>query len=405
MKTIIIFILLLIANATNYSQGYAFNEKYIDSTITSFKQKWDIPGISVAIAKDGRLIYAKGFGYADTSKKEPVTTNSLFRIASCSKTITALGIMKLVENNKLHLDDTVFGEKGILNDTLYRNIFDKRVYDITVRSLLNQTIGWPQIDIVGENYASYALHTSIPSEASDNIKYILQQELEFSPSTGYRYSDFNYLILGEIISKVSKRNHEEFILSEILHPIGVNTTIPGKSTLEERMPNEVIYYDYNGELSPSVFDTTKMVPISYSYYMKPMLSSGGWISRPIDMVKIILSIDGLNNPPDILKKETIDLMTTVPQKIKSHYAMGMDIVNSSWFHTGAETWGTSALWYKTENNVCFAITCNTLPSTKGTEEEKTEVMIKYMRELQGFFYKSLKKITSYPNNNLFENPK
>jgi CubicO group peptidase (beta-lactamase class C family) len=406
MKTFIIFILLLIANTINYSQESAFNEKYIDSTINSFKQKWNIPGISIAIAKDGRLIYAKGFGYADTSKKEPVTTNSLFRIASCSKTITALGIMKLVEDNKLHLDDTVFGEKGILNDTLYRNIRDKRVYDITVRNLLNQTIGWQQIDIIGDNDASYALNTPIPSNASDNIRYILQQKLEFSPSTGYRYSDFNYLILGEIINKVSKRNHEEFILSEILHPIGVNSTIPGKSTLEERLPNEVIYYDYNGELSPSAFDTTKMVPMSYSYYMKPMISSGGWISRPIDLVKIILSIDGLNNSPDILKKETIDLMTTMPKNIETRYGMGMYVTkNHSWFHSGECTWGTSALWFKTPNNVCFAITCNTLPTTNGTEEEKYATLRVYAKELIGLLPEYFGKTTSYPDVNSFDNYK
>jgi CubicO group peptidase (beta-lactamase class C family) len=162
MKTLIIFILLLIAETASYSQGIVFKDEFIDSTIISFKQKWNIPGISVAIAKDGKLIYAKGFGYADTSKKELVTINSLFRIASCSKTITAMGIMKLVENNKLHLDDAVFGEKGILNDNLYRNIIDKRIYNITVRNLLNQTIGWPQLDIVGQNDASYALHTPLP---------------------------------------------------------------------------------------------------------------------------------------------------------------------------------------------------------------------------------------------------
>lgn len=200
-------------------------------------------------------------------------------------------------------------------------------------------------------------------------------------------------------------NHVEFILSEILHPIGVNTTIPGKSKLEERLPNEVIYYDYNGELSPSVFDTSKMVPISYSYYMKPMISSGGWISRPIDMVKIILSIDGLNNPPDILKKETIDLMITVPKNIKTRYSMGMYVTNNNWYHDGAETWGTSAMWVKTANNVCFAIACNTLPTINGTEEEKYEAMKKYLRELIGLFPKSFEKITSWPNINLFENYK
>ena len=130
----IYIIFLLIANC--FSQVDTFSDKYIDSAIINFKQKWKIPGISVAIAKDGRLIYAKGFGYADTINKEPVTTNSLFRTASCAKTITAIGVMKLIENNKLSLGDKVFGKDGILNGSNYMNIADSNVYRITVKNLL-----------------------------------------------------------------------------------------------------------------------------------------------------------------------------------------------------------------------------------------------------------------------------
>jgi len=406
MKALIIFILLFIAESTSYSQGFPFNDEFIDSTINNFKQKWKIPGISVAIAKDGRLIYAKGFGYADTINKKPVTTNSLFRTASCAKTITAIGIMKLIENNKLRLDDKVFGKDGILNGSNYMNIADSNVYRITVKNLLQQTIGWPAIDILGENDASYALKTPIPAGINDNVKYILQQKLDFLPSTAFRYSDFNYLFLGEIISKVAQKNQVDYILSEVLHPIGVYTTVPGKSELIDRITNEVIYYDYNGEMLPSAFDTSKIVPESYSYNMEPMISSGGWISRPIDMVKIILSIDGLNYPPDILNQKSINLLSSKPENIKTRYAMGMYVTKiNAWFHEGECTWGTSALWFKTANNVCFAITCNTLPTTTGSEEKKYDAMKTYAKELIGFLPEKLRKITSYPDIDLFEHQK
>jgi hypothetical protein len=98
-------------------------------------------------------------------------------------------------------------------------------------------------------------------------------------------------------------------------------------------------------------------------------------------------------------------MTTVPANIKTHYGMGMYVTNNNWFHEGEETWGTSALWFKTAKNVCFAIACNTLPTINGTEEEKYEVMKKYARELVGLFPKSFEKITSWPNINLYDNYK
>lgn len=398
---IVFSIFLLTLNC--YSQVDTFSDKYVDSVVVNFKQKWKIPGISVAIAKDGRLIYANGFGYADTINKEPVTTNSLFRTASCAKTITAIGVMKLIEDNKLRLDDKVFGKDGILNGSNYQNIADSNVYKITVRNLLQQTVGWLYIDIIGENDASYALKAPIPAGIAENVKYILQQKLDFLPSTAFRYSDFNYLFLGEIISKVAQKNHVDYILSEVLHPIGVFTTVPGGSVLVDRVKNEVIYYDYNGEMIPSTFDTSKLVHESYAYYMEPMISSGGWISRPIDMVKIILSIDGFNYPTDILNQKSINLMSSKPENINTRYAMGMYVTKSNaWYHDGECTWGTSALWLKTPNNVCFAITCNTLPTSKGSEEEKYDAMRKYARELIGFLPEELENIKFYPDINLFE---
>jgi hypothetical protein len=157
---------------------------------------------------------------------------------------------------------------------------------------------------------------------------------------------------------------------------------------------------------PSAFDTSKIVPESYSYNMEPMISSGGWISRPIDMVKIILSIDGLNYPPDILNQKSINLLSSKPENIKTRYAMGMYVTKiNAWFHEGECTWGTSALWFKTANNVCFAITCNTLPTTTGSEEKKYDAMKTYAKELIGFLPEKLRKITSYPDIDLFEHQK
>jgi CubicO group peptidase (beta-lactamase class C family) len=76
--------------------------------MTTFVHKNDLPGAALAVAKDGRVVYSRGFGFADREKKEPVRPNSLFRIASISKPITAAAILQLVERKKLKLDDKVF---------------------------------------------------------------------------------------------------------------------------------------------------------------------------------------------------------------------------------------------------------------------------------------------------------
>jgi hypothetical protein len=121
------------------------------------------------------------------------------------------------------------------------------------------------------------------------------------------------------------------------------------------------------------------------------------------MIKIILAFDGLDKPMDLLKKETINIMATPPNDIKSKYAIGMKVADNMWHHTGALTWGTFAMWIKTENNVCFAITCNTLPNTGETDDEKMESLGLFLKDVFITFPGRLKEITKYPDINLFEN--
>src|SRR5664280_3863535 len=97
----------------------------VEKTVNSFLRKWSIAGASIAIAKDGKLIYAHGFGYADTASKTEAQPYSQFRIASISKLVTAIGVMKLKEEGKLSLTDSVFGHRGILNDPFFGEPKDK----------------------------------------------------------------------------------------------------------------------------------------------------------------------------------------------------------------------------------------------------------------------------------------
>lgn len=398
----IILILIILFNfSAGFSQDNTFCEMKIDSAINSFKARWEIPGISVAIAREGRLIYAKGFGYADTLTKEPVTVNSLFRIASCSKTITAIGIMKLFDEKKLDIDALVFGEQGILNDSMYLKFTDERIKKITVRNLLQQTIGWNNTDIIGSIPELRQLGTLTPKD-EDVLNYYLKKGLDFEPASEHRYSNMNYGILGIIIEKTTGFKYDEYIQKEILQPLGISSAQIGSGLPERKLNNEVFYYDSNPELSQSVYDTTKMVPNSYGgFYFEAMPASGDWVSRPIDLVKIILAVDGQSHYKDILNKETVALMRTTPAGMNSHYAMGCIAVGDKWYHSGALTWGTSALMFQNSDDVCFAITCNTLPTMSSTQEEVHKMLLQYNKELHELLPTALKNITSYSNIDLF----
>ena len=101
----------------------------LDNHINRFMDRWGIVGASVALVKDGKLLYAKGFGYANQEQQEEVQPEHLFRVASVSKLITAVAVMKLVEEGSISLDDQVFGKEGILNDSIYLDFRDRKVKD------------------------------------------------------------------------------------------------------------------------------------------------------------------------------------------------------------------------------------------------------------------------------------
>jgi len=367
--------------------------------------KWNIPGMSVAIAKDGKLFYAKGFGYADTATHEPVTVKSMFRVASCSKPITAIGIFKLYEEGKLNLDDKVFGKDGILNE--YTDIKDKRILDITVTHLLQHTIGWPGEDLPGTNEAAYALKKPYPATANDIITYNLTREMDFAPTENFRYSNFGYMVLGEVITKVSGYEYEDYIGKILLQPAGIHATKLGKTFREDKYPDEVIYIDYIPELAfdQSILDTTQIVPNSYgTFNMETLYAAAGWVSRPVDMVKILLAVDGSPSPPDVLKRETLELMKSTPENLKSKYSLGAWVREEDFFYHGGElTWGTSAVMrHSTKDNISFAITVNTFPGENGTMEVMVESMRRYARDLYTFIPETLKNISDYPDIDLFD---
>ena len=114
----------------------------MERIISSFMRRWEIAGASIAVAKDGKLVFAKGFGVPDKSMDLRTEPYNKFRIASISKLVTAIAVMKLQEDGKLSVNDKVFGDDGILKDAFYNEPKDKRVHDITVAHLLSHEGGW-----------------------------------------------------------------------------------------------------------------------------------------------------------------------------------------------------------------------------------------------------------------------
>ena len=114
----------------------------LDRMMVQFISENQVPGAAMTITRAGKLVYARGFGFADKRKQIPASPQSLFRIASISKTITAAAVLQLVEKKRLNLNDRAFKLLKIKPFGIDENAKDPRINDITVQHLLNHTAGW-----------------------------------------------------------------------------------------------------------------------------------------------------------------------------------------------------------------------------------------------------------------------
>ncbi|MDB5095058.1 MAG: beta-lactamase, partial [Candidatus Eremiobacteraeota bacterium] len=195
-----------------------------DAVVTSFMQKYALPAAALAIAKDGRLVHARAFGYQDLAKTKPVTPMHRFRIASNSKPVTAVGVMLLVERGRVKLDDRAFDVLSDLSPPSSARV-DPRLRTITIRQLLEHSAGFdstktdPQFDAL--RVAADALGRPTPATHVDIIRYMMGQPLAFDPGTKYLYSNLGYNILGRVIERVSGSPYEAFCQREVLAPAGI----------------------------------------------------------------------------------------------------------------------------------------------------------------------------------------
>jgi CubicO group peptidase (beta-lactamase class C family) len=296
----------------NYSSGidFAGSEKIVNS----FLHKWSITGASIAISKDGKLIYARGFGYADSASHQETQPFNQFRIASISKLITAVGVMKLQEEGKLSLNDKVFGADGILNDPYFSNPKDKRVYDITVAHLLSHQSGWSQRygdQMFMPLVVAEKMGVKTPVDTKTIIRFALNKKLQYTPGAGRAYSNLGYSILGLVIEKVSGMSYEDYCKQKIFEPLGIyDMTIAGNLSTE-KTPFEVTYYEpCDAVLKPSIYDTCKMVvPSNGGNDIRALGGAGAWLATAPDLMRLLLAVDGYKSKPDILSDESIRFMT------------------------------------------------------------------------------------------------
>jgi Beta-lactamase class C and other penicillin binding proteins len=333
----------------------------VEKTVNSFLRKWSIAGASIAIAKDGKLIYARGFGYADTASKTETQPYSQFRIASISKLVTAVGIMKLQEEGKLALTDSIFGSRGILNDPFYGEPKDKRVYKINVAELLSHEAGWTQRNgdqmfmplVVAEK-----MGLKPPVDTKTIVKFVLEKRLQYTPGSGKAYSNLGYSILGLVIEKVSGMSYEDFCRKTIMEPLGIYDMKIARNLPSEKAPFEVTYYEpADVVLKPSIYGTGEMVTPSYGGNdINALGAAGAWVATAPDLMRLLLAVDGFKTRPDILTDQSIRFMTDNDNGFAPVGWKGT-VMDGTWWRTGSFP-GSAGMMKRQSDGISWVVLFN-----------------------------------------------
>ena len=355
----------------------------MDKKVNAYLNKWHMKGASLAITRGDSLVYAKGYGWADEENGLEMTPRHILRMASVSKLITAAGIMVLHDRGDLNINDTVFGPSGILNDsTITALIKDKNYYKITVEHLMRHQAGFRRDPLFSSRDVMHQLQLDHAPEAEDFYRVVLNRRLKFAPGSWQSYSNFGYLLLSKIIEKVSGMPYDEFIRTEVLEPAGCYDMHIAGTYYEDKRDNEVRYYTHEGDgkYIEEYTDSDVMVERCYGGNHIPLLSgAGAWCGSPAEIARFVASIDGRPEVPDIITKESVDLMTGYYDRDTFSLGWNDTHPDKGWSRTGTLS-GTTALVKLFPDGECWVFISNTSTWKGPRQANYTDALFKSLRQ-------------------------
>ena len=332
----------------------------MDAVIDSFMDFWSLRGTQLAIMRNDSLLYARGYGRAD--EKTPMTPGTTMRLASVSKLLTAIGIMRLQEEGKVFLDTPVFGPFGVLNE-FDRYIRDDDYYLMTVEHLLRHQGGFSSKggDVMfGTLKFMRKYGLSSPPSSELLVQKEVARPLAFEPGTDQEYSNFGYLLLSLIIERVSGKAFDEFMQEEVFAPALCRDFRLGGDYLKDRHPGETRYHMHEDAERITSFDG-KYESVEKCYggnYISGLYGAGGYIGSSVELARLVASVDGRGTVPDILDPATVRQMTVYFDE--DTYGLGwLDCRPwGEWTRTGSFS-GTSALIKVYPDGECWIFLSNT----------------------------------------------
>ncbi|MEU6777678.1 serine hydrolase domain-containing protein [Nonomuraea angiospora] len=285
-------LLIGLATALTLAPAPQPTSQTIDAYLRQAMESTGLPGMSVVVTHNGEVVHAAGYGH--DSEGRPVTANTPMRVASVSKSFTAMAVMTLVERGRIKLDEPVAGQLPGFR------MADPRAAAITVRQLLNQTSGLSDttVDIAAvEGATSLADYTSRLSGS----------ELRAAPGTRWEYCNVNYDLAARLVEVASGQRFGDYLRERVFGPLGMKSSAVSDQVVRPADGYNSIFGAWlpRAELSGFLNDS----------------GSGGVVTTAADMGKWLIAQSGDGRP--LVKRESLDVMHT-PSKIRD-YGMGWGV--------------------------------------------------------------------------------
>jgi N-acyl-D-amino-acid deacylase len=371
----------------------------VDRVITDLMKQYAVPGGAVAVARDGKLVIARGYGYADSEIRRPVLPGTPFRLASLTKPITAMTALALGDRERLALELPVAPVlRGIVPTPVppAQGTFSK----LTIRHLLQHTGSWGP---AGRDVDAAALRAALGREFQNDLDWFAaawKLAPRDVPGTKFEYSTFGYCALSAIIEAIEQRPIEVTWQELLFGPVGARFRLAAATAAgEEAAPDEPGYYDVPG--SPTVARQTPSGARSFSRpdaYWEPRkvgscVGAGRLVASAADYLKVMLSA-GDRRRPEIISRRSRDLlfdphpvlMTNATQR----YTHGLFVnADGNWVHTGG--YHGTATMYSRGSRVDLVVLFNLRPQSDA-----------FYNDIYSGIWRSIGTIDKWPKRDLFE---
>jgi serine beta-lactamase-like protein LACTB len=316
-----------------YLTQYTSAIEQANLNVLQARKKLGVPGMSIAVGVNGKMVWAAGYGYADLSTQRPISLASKFRIGSTSKALTSLLLGELIESNAIDLDIPI---------THYLPDLPQSLNNITSRQLASHSAGIRNYDICWCLPISEYYNNNSFDSVSDALDTFIYDPLLFEPGSQFSYSSYNYTLLSAVLEKVAGNSFVELMQQRVFTPFN--------------MPNTGVENDLQ-----STHETVSFYNTGYGYFQESFpvdtsnkLAGGGFVSTPSDLV----NMGNLLLSKKQLKQSTLQQLFE-PQKLTTgeinsqQYALGWrrsqtnkDFANKdpmTFVHHGGTATGNSSL--------------------------------------------------------------